>query len=79
MSMDWAVIGVVIGALGLLWRQNADLGRRIDTLAADLGRRIDALASDVRDVDRRVSRLEGRIDGWYDRPSAPVPVPDPSD
>ncbi len=30
-------------------------------------------------VDRRVSRLEGRIDGWYDRPSAPMPAPDPSD
>ena len=54
------MIGVVIGALGLLWRQNADPGRRIDTLAADLGRRIDALAADVRDVDRRVSRLGRR-------------------
>ena len=73
--MDWAVIGVVLGALGLLWRQNADLGRRIDTLSADLGRRIDALAVDVKDVHRCVSRLEGRIDGWYDRASKPAPAP----
>ena len=77
---------VLLGVWGMLAhyetrndKAHADLGRRIDTLAADLGRRIDSLAADVRDVDWRVSRLEGRIDGWYDRPSAPMPVSDPSD
>ena len=50
MSPDWASIGVMLAVGGLLWRQIHALSMRVDALAAD-----------VRDIDRRLARLEGVV------------------
>lgn len=52
MSVDWASIGVMVAIGALLWRQIAALGARVD-----------ALSLVVADVDRRLARLEGWIEG----------------
>lgn len=52
MGVDWASIGVMLAVGGLLWRQIHALGGRVEVLAGE-----------VRDVDRRLARLEGWIEG----------------
>ena len=52
MTVDWPTIGVMVAIGGLLWRQLAALGMRVD-----------AMASRVGDIDRRLARLEGWIEG----------------
>ena len=52
---------IVIAVVVLLWRQTNG--------------RLDALTSTVTDVDRRLARLEGRIDGWQDH-QHPTPAAD---
>ena len=52
MTVDWPTIGVMVALWGLLWRQLAALGMRVDALAERVG-----------DIDRRLARLEGWIEG----------------
>ena len=52
MEADWATIAVMVAIGGLLWRQLAALTLRVD-----------ALGVQVADVDRRLARLEGWIEG----------------
>jgi len=52
MEADWATIAVMVAIGGLLWRQIAALTLRVD-----------ALGVQVADVDRRLARLEGWIEG----------------
>ncbi len=64
MTPDWASIGVMVAVGGLLWRQIAVLGVRVD-----------ALAVQVADVDRRLARLEGWIEGERAGRSRPLDGP----
>lgn len=59
MEADWPTIGVMVAIGGLLWRQIASQGTDIRALAG----RVDALGVQVADVDRRLARLEGWIEG----------------
>ena len=52
MTVDWPTIGVMVALGGLLWRQLGALGVRVDTLSERVG-----------DIDRRLARLEGWIEG----------------
>ena len=52
MTADWPTLSVVVALGVLLWRQQAALGVEIA-----------ALRSEVRDIDRRLARLEGWIEG----------------
>ena len=52
MTADWPTLSVVVALGALLWRQQAALGVEIA-----------ALRSEVRDVDCRLARLEGWIEG----------------
>ena len=52
---DYIDVAVILAVGGLLWRQMAGMDRRLTAGLADLAR-------DVRDVDRRLARLEGRMD-----------------
>ena len=67
-AVAWPTIGVMVTLGVFLWRA---LGARMDALTA----RVDALAVSVADVDRRLARLEGWIEGeragW---PRLPEPV-----
>ena len=63
MTADWPTLSVVVALGALLWRQQAALGVEIA-----------ALRSEVRDVDRRLARLEGWIEGER---AARVPNPSP--
>lgn len=56
MGADWPTIGVVVALGALLRRQIAAVGARVDALDGRLTRAID-------DVDRRLARLEGWIEG----------------
>jgi len=53
--VDYIDVAVMLAVGGLLWRQMASMDRRLTAGLADLAR-------DVRDVDRRLARLEGRMD-----------------
>jgi len=59
MEADWPTIAVMVAIGGLLWRQIASQGSDIRALAG----RVDALGVQVADVDRRLARLEGWIEG----------------
>ncbi len=59
MEADWATIAVMVAIGGLLWRQIASQGTDIRSLAG----RVDALGVQLADVDRRLARLEGWIEG----------------
>lgn len=52
MTVDWPTITVMIALGGLLWRQIAALSTRVEGLAGRVG-----------DIDRRLARLEGWIEG----------------
>jgi hypothetical protein len=52
MEADWPTIAVMVAIGGLLWRQIATLTVRVD-----------ALGLQMTDVDRRLARLEGWIEG----------------
>ena len=51
-TVDWPTITVMIALGGLLWRQIAVLSAGVEALAGRVG-----------DVDRRLARLEGWIEG----------------
>ena len=68
MEADWPTIAVMVAIGGLLWRQIATLTVRVDALGlqiATLTVRVDALGlrGEMTDVDRRLARLEGWIEG----------------
>ena len=67
MTVDWPTIAVMVAIGGLLWRQIAALGARVDALDGRLTARVEALdvrlTAAVGDVDRRLARLEGWIEG----------------
>ena len=52
---DYIDLAVMLAVGGLLWRQMAGMDRRLTAGLADPAR-------DVRDVVRRLARLEGRMD-----------------
>ena len=52
MTVDWPTITVMIALGGLLWRQIAALSARVEGLAGRVG-----------DIDRRLARLAGWIEG----------------
>ena len=56
MGADWPTIGVVVALGALLWRRIAAVGARVDALDGRLTRAIG-------DVDRRLARLKGWIEG----------------
>lgn len=56
MGADWPTIGVVVALGALLWRQIAAVGARVDALDGRLTKAIG-------DVDRRLARLQGWIEG----------------
>ena len=56
---DWATITVMVAIGGPLWRQIASQGTDIRALAGH----VDALGVQLADVDRRLARLEGWIEG----------------
>ena len=62
-TIDWPTISVMVALGGLLWRQLAALGARVDALDVRLTGAVEGLAGRVGDVDRRLARLEGRIEG----------------
>ena len=51
-TVDWPTITVMMALGGLLWRQIAALGARVEALSGRVG-----------DVDRRLARLAGWIEG----------------
>ncbi len=51
-EVDWASVGVMLGVGGLLWRQIHAVDARVAALAVLLA-----------DVDRRLARVEGWIEG----------------
>ena len=51
-TVDWPTITVMMALGGLLWRQIAALGARVEALAGRVG-----------DVDHRLARLAGWIEG----------------
>ena len=63
MTVDWPTITVMIALGGLLWRQIAALSTRVDAFDARLTGAVEALAGRVGDIDRRLARLEGWIEG----------------
>ena len=63
MTVDWPTITVMIALGGLLWRQIAALGARVDALDVRLTGAVEGLAGRVGDIDRRLARLEGWIEG----------------
>ena len=62
-TIDWPTITVMVALGGLLWRQIATLGARVDALDVRLTGAVEGLSGRVGDVDRRLARLEGRIEG----------------
>ena len=52
MTVDWPTIGVMVALGGLLGRQIAALGARVEALVGRVG-----------DIDRRLARLAGWIEG----------------
>ena len=63
MTVDWPTITVMIALGGLLWRQIAALSARVDALDVRLTGAVEGLAGRVGDIDRRLARLEGWIEG----------------
>ena len=63
MTVDWPTIGVMVALGGLLWRQIAALSARVDALDVRLTGAVEALVGRVGDIDRRLARLEGWIEG----------------
>ena len=63
MTVDWPTITVMIALGGLLWRQIAALSTRVDALGARLTGAVEGLTGRVGDIDRRLARLEGWIEG----------------
>ena len=63
MTVDWPTITVMIALGGLLWRQIAALSARVDALDVRLTGAVEGLTGRVGDIDRRLARLEGWIEG----------------
>lgn len=55
-AVDWPTIGVMVALGALLWRQTAALDARLTAAVRGLSDR-------VTDMDRRLARLEGWIEG----------------
>ena len=56
MAVDWPTIAVMVAIGGLLWRQIAAVDQRFEA-------RFETLTGRVGDLDRRLARLEGWIEG----------------
>ena len=63
MTVDWPTITVMIALGGLLWRQIAALSARVDALDVRLTGAVEGLTGRVGDIDRRLARLAGWIEG----------------
>lgn len=62
-AVDWPTIGVMVALGAMLWRQMAAMDQRLTAAIGALSVRLDALELRVGDVDRRLARLEGWIEG----------------
>ena len=75
---DWLTPALLIALFAWLrhdiGRVEARLTKRLEAAEAGLRRDIADVRADVVDVRDRVSRVEGRIDGWQDQRHPPAPV-----
>ena len=62
-AVDWPTIAVMVALGAMLWRQMAAMDQRLTAAIGALSVRLDALELRVGDVDRRLARLEGWIEG----------------